>query len=108
MLLYVIDFGTLINPFPKSPSAVSETAPFVSRLIGTLTIFGGIAMMVYLTFGAVQWSTSAGDKGQVDAAKKTITNAVIGIVIITAAYILVGIIGKILGFEPLKPVIFVP
>lgn len=107
MALY-LDFGPIVNPFPKSPNSVEQTAPFASRIIGTLTIFGGIAMMVYLTFGAVQWSTSAGDKGQVDAAKKTITNAIIGMVIVTAAYIIVGILGKILGFYPLQPVIFVP
>lgn len=107
MTLY-LDFGTLVNPFRNAPSEVSQTGPFVSRLIGTLTIFGGIAMMAYLTFGAVQWSTSAGDKGQVDAAKKTITNAIIGMVIVTATYIIVGILGKILGFYPLQPVIFVP
>lgn len=105
MTLY-LDFGPLVNPFPNAPSTVGQTGGFVSRLIGTLTFFAGMAMMGYLTYGAVQWSTSAGDKGQVDAAKKTITNAIIGIVIIVATYMIVGLLGRVLGFTPLAPKIF--
>ncbi|MDP2874506.1 MAG: hypothetical protein Q8N84_04420 [bacterium] len=107
MALY-LDFGTLTNPFPGAPNDVGQTGPFVSRLIGTLTFIAGIAMTGYFILGAVQWSTSAGDKAQVEAAKKTLTNAVIGMVIIVATYMIVGLLGRILGFTPLAPKIFGP
>jgi len=101
------DFGTLINPF-GTESTVGETGRFVSRMIGLVMALGGFAIVIYFFMGAIKWATAAGDKAKVEQAQKTLTNAVIGAVILVAAYLIIGILGKVLGFTPLAPKILSP
>ena len=96
------NFGALKNPF-GTESEPSETGDLFSRIVGLITIVGGLAMTAYLLFGAVTWISAGGDPKAVDSAKKTITNAITGIVIIVAVRIIVGILGRFLGVYFLDP-----
>ncbi|MEA3248935.1 MAG: hypothetical protein U9Q03_01085 [Patescibacteria group bacterium] len=46
----------------------------------------GIVLLVLILYGGYLWMTAGGNEEQVGKAKKIITNAVIGLVIIMAAY----------------------
>lgn len=52
-------------------------------------IVGGLAV-VMIIIGAVQYSTSAGNKAALGSAKETITSAIIGLVIVLMAYLILG------------------
>lgn len=52
-------------------------------------IVGGLAV-VMIIIGAVQYSTSAGNKAAMGSAKETITSAIIGLVIVLMAYLILG------------------
>lgn len=55
---------------------------FINVILGLL----GIVFVVLIVYAGFEYLTSMGEPAKVDKAKKLITNAVIGLVIIVAAY----------------------
>lgn len=64
---------------------------------------GGLAVLVFMAWGAMGWITSGGDKGQVEAARNRITNAIIGMIVLFSMFALVGYIFPLIGFNILNP-----
>lgn len=96
------------NNLPQTNMGVP--APAGSGLIGTLVknvislffVFGGIATLLYFVWGAFDWITSGGDKEKVAGARKKMTNAIIGLVLLSLSYFIVGLVGEVVGFNPLQ------
>jgi hypothetical protein len=94
---------------PKTNMGVPAAAG--SNIIGTVLkntislffIVGGLATLIYFVWGATDWIMSGGDKEKVAGARKKMTNAVIGLVLLSLSYFLVGLVGDIVGFNPLGP-----
>lgn len=67
-----------------------ETSRSLPEIIGGLVQAAlgllGIVLLVLLLYGGYLWMTAGGNEDQVSKAKKIITNAVVGLVIIMAAY----------------------
>lgn len=71
----------------------------VSLLFG-LAIFLAV---VYLLYGGIKWITSRGDKLAVEAARKHIIAAIIGLVVVTGTFFILNLLFNILGVDnPLK------
>lgn len=66
-------------------------------------IVSGILLLLYLVLGGVTWLTSAGDKEGLEKAKKTLTNAVIGISILAVSFPVIKIVEIVLGVDILTP-----
>ncbi len=66
----------------------SKTDPLVmvSSIIQIALSLLGVIFLILVIYGGFLWMTAAGDEGKVDSAKKIITAAVIGLVIILSAY----------------------
>lgn len=77
----------------------SSLGNIVSDLLPYLFSIAGILVLIYLIFGGIQLMTSAGDPKAVESAKGKITNALIGFVIVFAAYWIVQIVGGVLGLR---------
>jgi hypothetical protein len=75
----------------------------IGNLIGFLTILAALFFIFQIIFAGYQWIGSGGDKNSTQAAQSKLTNSVLGLVIVTAAWMIVGIIGKILGINILNP-----
>jgi hypothetical protein len=75
----------------------------IGEIIGDILpyIFGaaGIALLIYLITGGFQIMTSRGDPKAMQAAQSKITNAVIGFIIVFLAFIIVQLLGQVLGLE---------
>ncbi|MBU0572661.1 hypothetical protein KKH23_03000 [Patescibacteria group bacterium] len=71
----------------------------VSSLINYLFPLAGILLLLYLIYGGFSLMTSGGDPKAVQGAKSKITSALIGFIIIFAAYWIVQIVASILGIE---------
>jgi len=76
-----------IKNFPK----------FIGNAVTVALIIAGILIFIYLVWGGLQWMTSGGDKQKVEDARSKITNALIGLAIVAAAYALAQIIANFLG-----------
>ncbi len=67
----------------------------VYRIIVTFFTLLGLIFLMMMLYGGYNWLTSMGEEEKVETAKKTITAAVIGILVIIASYsITVFVIGK--------------
>lgn len=59
---------------------------YIATLWRTIVIVGGLAFLLYLVWGGVEYLTSAGDKTRIDDASKKISSAVIGLAILVGSY----------------------
>jgi hypothetical protein len=66
------------------------------NIIGAVLSFLGVIFLLLTIGGGIMWMTAGGNTEQVGKAKKLITSAVIGLVIVFAAYALTSFIGDIL------------
>lgn len=91
------------NPvIPGFAGKTQENTPamlgnFISKLIGVLLVFATIFTLFQLLQGALEWISSGGDKTGLDNARNRITNALIGLVIVFAAWSLYLVILRFLG-----------
>lgn len=81
-------------PDPLNGAGVSDVIRnIITKVLGLV----GTLFFVMFLWGGFQYITSAGEKGDIDKAKKTLVNAVIGIIIIGTSYAIVSNIVRILG-----------
>ena len=69
----------------------------ISRILPYIFGAAGIGLLIYLILGGFQLMTSRGDPKAMQAAQAKITNALIGFVIVIVAYVVVQLIGQLLG-----------
>ena len=69
----------------------------IGRIIGFFLSFLGILAVILFLYAGFLWMTAGGDSGKVDKAKSYMKNAVIGIVIILAAYIITDFVIREIG-----------
>jgi hypothetical protein len=84
-------------------NAASNIELFISRIIGGVTILGGLTFLMYFIMGAYEWISAGGDSGKIQKARDKMLQGVTGMVIMIAAYGILGIIGTIVGFDLLNP-----
>ena len=79
---FLLDRGAAGNTFP------SLLLYFVELLLGIV----GIISVLFIVIGGFQYITSAGNEEQAEAGKKTLTNAIIGLVIVILSYVIVVVV----------------
>lgn len=72
-------------------------AQVIDKVLPYLFGAAGLLLLLYLIWGGFGYMMSGGDPKAVDAAKKRITTALIGFVIIFVAFWLVQLLGLVLG-----------
>lgn len=93
--------GAQENPFEKGQKSVGEIGQkagiaggttdlnvIIGRIINVVLGFLGIVLLFYFLYGGFKWMTAGGSEEGVKEAQTMIRNAVIGLVIIMAAYAL--------------------
>lgn len=71
----------------------------VSGAISLVLIVVAIIFFFILVVGGLKWITSGGDEKKVAAARAGITNALIGLVIVFAAWAIMKLIGSVFGID---------
>lgn len=96
----------ITNPVLPGPigSGGNEAGPpaignLLSGFIGAFLIFSFIVATLYLLLGGFNWITSGGDKAKLESARNEITNALVGIVIVSAGWALMTLVGGFLGIQ---------
>ncbi len=77
---------------PEPSYAISNIGTLLQGLVNASIVLGALAAFIFLILGGFQWITSGGDKAKTEEAQKKITNAVIGLIVIAAAYALINLI----------------
>lgn len=76
---------------------------YVAQLWKTVVIVGGLAFLVYLMWGGIQWVTSGGDKTKLDEAQHKIYNSMVGLGVLVASYAFVRLVSGVLDINLLQP-----
>jgi len=77
-------------------------ATIMSNIIGAMTIGAGIWFLFQAIIAGYNYMNAAGDKARIENAGRKLTNSLIGIAVVVAAYGLLALIGTFLGIEFLK------
>jgi hypothetical protein len=93
----VLAGGTVVNLVPPAGSGFQNLnritfSGIVQGLIGIVMVLAAIIFFFILVIGGIRWITSGGDKAQTEAARNQITAALIGLVIVFAAWAIIQLI----------------
>jgi len=84
------DFGL------QNPLGTTDFRSIMSRIIRAVLGVVGALFLAMFVYGGVKWMISTDAKG-IDSAKKTLVNAVVGMVIVSFSYSMVAIIFSLAG-----------
>jgi len=73
-----------------------------SAILIILLIVAAVAFFVMLVFGGIQWILSGGDKAKTESARGHITAAIIGLVVVFAAWAIVNLMQSFFGVSILS------
>lgn len=79
-----------------NPTAAAAGLTFVTYFITiwqALITVGGLMVIIYFLWGAIEWITAGGDSGKVGKARDKITQAVIGLVILVGSFVIIAFLG---------------
>lgn len=99
-------YAAITNPVIERASqpgnAGAGLAFYIAQLWKTIIIVGGLAFLLYLAWGGVEWVTAGGDKARVEEAQKKITNGFIGLAVLVASYAIIAFVQEVLGINILN------
>lgn len=90
------------SSIPQTPGG--GLAFYIATLWRTVITVGGIAFIIYLVWGGIEYLTSGGDKAKIDDAQKKITSSIIGVVVLVASYAITYFIQQVFKINILRPV----
>lgn len=88
----------IITP-PVGAVAVTELKPVLNLVVNLFFAAAGFSAIVYLAYGGIKWITSRGDKVGVEAARKQIVAAIIGLVVVLGTFTILNVVFGILGVK---------
>lgn len=116
--LGLVALGSLVNPKTALAEVAETPTEFtldpgtgfdalkgitvVSILQGAIRLILVTAAIIFffvLVVGGIQWITAGGDKAGTEAARKRITNALIGLAIVFAAWAIISLINLLFGIN---------
>ncbi len=80
----------------------SNLGNYASHLVSALILVAGLATFIYMLMGGLQWVSSGGSKDKVQEAKDKITNAIIGLTVVAAAWAIYRLVDYFLGIGIVK------
>ncbi|MFA5986684.1 MAG: hypothetical protein WC819_05050 [Parcubacteria group bacterium] len=84
---------------PESYGLVEATSfsDIIETVIMWILTFAGSLAVLMIVVAGVMYMTSVGDSAKTDKAKELLTASIIGLVIVLVAYVIVVIVGEVLG-----------
>src|SRR3972149_8092510 len=88
----ITGFDSSIVPFPN-------LGKLLSNILALLFFFAALLAFLFIIIGGIQWITAGGDKIAAQSARDRITAAVIGLIIVVAAFAITLILNAVLGIN---------
>ncbi len=82
-----------------APTTSVNLGNIPSFILSLLLIVGVLVAVAFLIYGGIKWILSGGDKAAVDAARKHIVAAIIGLVIVVTAFVIINIVFQLIGIS---------
>ncbi len=82
--------------FPFTGVAGSQTLTgsngLIANVIRLLLLVAGALAVVFVIYGGYQYITAGGNEEQAEGGKKTLVNAIIGVVVIILSYVIINVV----------------
>lgn len=93
------------TPIPL-PSNIPQGADIVNRIINTtlnlLIFIGVVGSLIFLLYSGILWITSGGEKEKLEAARKSVTYSIVGLVIIVLSFLIIRTLGLLFDIPYLR------
>ncbi len=73
-----------------------------ANIIFWLLAFSGTAALFFVIFSGIRIITSGGDAKQLDEARKSLTFAVLGLILILVSFLIINLVSTVTGVECIK------
>jgi len=91
--------NTVVPIRKGSNFTIENVGSLVSNVVNALLIIAALIAFIFLVLGGIQWITSGGDKAGMEAARNKITHAIVGLIVVAAAYAIMLLLGSFLGLN---------
>jgi hypothetical protein len=97
-------FAAMLDTFKDSSGAdtgvvtIQSIATLFVNVIGVVVTLAGVALFIMFVVSGFSFLFSGGDQKKLEQAKGTLTNAIIGLVVIVAAYLILRLVGVFSGY----------
>lgn len=102
----LVAFAADININQPKEVKITDLGKLISALISIIFIAAGLIFFFMLILGGLQWMLSGGDKAGTESARGRITAALIGLLIVFAAWAITKLIETFLGITILGNIDF--
>ena len=85
--------------FPEGKVPFTNLGNLLSNALIILFFFAAVLAFVFIVVGGIQWITAGGDKIAAQSARDRITAAVVGLLIVVAAFAITLIVTSVLGIN---------
>lgn len=106
MVTYALIINQIINPLVPGRPDMNEAPALVgntlSNILTLLLIVAGVAFFFMFVLGGIKWIASGGDKEKIEGAKKQISSALIGLVLILCLFAVTNLIYHLFGVNLIK------
>jgi|GEM_PF-931521 len=80
---------------PTEAAAGTTFLTFLITLWRAIITLGGLMVLIFFLWGAIEWITAGGDSSKVQKARDRITQAIIGMVLLVASFVIIGFISQL-------------
>ena len=92
-----------VNPIFGAGNSNLALTSLIVTIWRTAITLGGLALLVMLIMGALEWILAGGDKGKIESARNRITQSVIGMLVLVGTVAISLFISGFVGLELLNP-----
>ena len=78
-------------------ASIQCVIPLIENVIKAVVSFGAIALFIMLLVGGFNFLFSAGDQKKLEAARGTVTQAIVGIIVMSIAFLIIQAIQTLTG-----------
>jgi len=76
---------------------------YIANLWRATVIVGGLMVLLYTIWGALEWLMAGGDKAKIETAQHKITNSIFGLVVLVGSYAIIKFIEAVFKVNLLQP-----
>lgn len=96
---YAVDVCPAGQFDPLCKLGATDSSNLIGNVFNILLVAAVFLSIGFLILGGIKWITSGGDKARLDAARGTITGAVIGLVITFSTFFILSLVNYFFGID---------
>ena len=79
--------------------SITDLGKLIQSLLTVTLGIVGLLVFIYLIWGGIEWITAGGDKSKTESARSKLTNAIIGLAIVAAAFAISQVLSTFFGIK---------